>query len=127
MVESSDVPGLIGFNSLMVKLCSFWDAYARKTEKIIIKGNNIKYHLLKVLHVLEWFSIVPLTMKPGSLWDAYPRKTEGPILNGIRISCERKNVIELIKMIPWCKLVFWLEIFHFDAVNPDDEIVIQLS
>ena len=37
----------------MVKLCSFWDAYARKTEKIIIKGNNIKYHLLKVLHVFR--------------------------------------------------------------------------
>ena len=85
----------------MVKLCSFWDAYAHKTEKIIIKGNNIAYHLMKVLHVLEWFSIVPLTMKPGSLWGAYTRKTEGPILNGIGISRERKNVIELFKMIPW--------------------------
>ena len=86
---------------LTIKLGSLWDAYARKTDKIIIKGNNIKYHLLKVLHVLEWFSIVPLTMKPGSLWGAYTRKTEGPILNGVRISRERKNVIELFKMIPW--------------------------
>ena len=26
-------------------------------------------------------------------------------------------------MIPWWKLVFWLEILHFDAVNPDNRAV----
>ena len=62
-------------------------------------------------------------MKPGSLWGAYTRKTEGPILNAIRISRERKNTIELFKMIPWWTLVFWLKILHFDAINPDGKVV----
>ena len=64
--------------------------HARR-KKIIIKGNNIEYRLMKGLHVLERFSMVPLTMKPGSLWGAYTRKTEGPILNGIRISRKKKE------------------------------------
>ena len=36
---------------------------------------------------------------------------------------KRKNVIELFKMIPWWKLVFWLKILHFDAIDPDGKVV----